>query len=214
MNDTGTAAPRATRRIFDEHDAAVSAALSGGVLSYAGEVAYEDLSADDTAWELDPVIRTDVGTREVLDPLKGLTPDPAEGKSRDELKKAGRMFDFPQPDTRIIVMHIAPVEDHTQAVWPLLRALWEIPPADRRSVLRARSVHAVRERKAEWSTAHGNVVLMDGKKSYTGTCDHCSDAFVVVRGASRNGRWSKFCSDVCLKASRAERERVRYAAAS
>ncbi|QKW05579.1 hypothetical protein HUT18_03505 [Streptomyces sp. NA04227] len=129
-------------------------------------------------------------------PLRGTAPNPAQAKSGEEIRRAGRRLDFAQPYPEVTVTRMD----------PRLHA----------ALLRQREEQIRNDANPRmYETAGGTVTLAGGIKEYTADCIECGQGFTVRRPASQKRKWPTVC-DGCkterrrrLAAERARRYRRR-----
>ncbi|MBC9730825.1 hypothetical protein [Streptomyces sp. TRM68367] len=130
-------------------------------------------------------------------PLRGTAPNPAEGKSGEQIRRAGRHLDFAQPYPEVTVTRMD----------PRLHA----------ALMRRREEQILNDANPRvYETTGGTVTLAGGIKEYTADCIECGQGFTVRRPASQRRKWPTVC-DGCktertrrLAAERARRYRRRH----
>ncbi|WP_435602807.1 hypothetical protein [Streptomyces sp. bgisy130] len=129
-------------------------------------------------------------------PLRGTAPNPAQGRDREQIRRAGRRLDFAQPYPEVTVTRMDP-----RLHAALLRQREERVRAD--------------TEPRRYETAGGTVTLARGVKHYIADCLECGHEFTVRRPASQRRKWPTVC-DGCkterrrrFAAERARRYRQR-----
>ncbi|MFI2431865.1 hypothetical protein [Streptomyces sp. NPDC018693] len=177
---------RPTRRSYEELEAEafVEELEDGGAYVSPGYTTpWRGLSSHDPLDDEDPFLR---GER-LFEEWHDRSENPED---RPERRRPGRAADIEPP-------YVAPV---TVTVDPEIA---------RRHAERQAQRQAETERRMEYETA-GGVVVVDGlTKVWRGPCAQCGTEFEQRRPVSQRRRWKTLCSDVCSTAWDRERARDR-----
>ncbi|MFI9080356.1 hypothetical protein ACIGW8_28485 [Streptomyces sioyaensis] len=157
--------------------------------------------------------------------LRGTAPNPAEGRSGEEIQRAGRGLDFAQPYPEVTVRRApsAELREGTGTCSGADSPAWVLNPHGsfpmHAAIERTRARRKMTEAPARtYETAGGAVSIENGRKTYTTQCAECCREFMVQRPASQKRKWPTVCAGCKterkrrLAAERAKRYRQRQSA--